>query len=166
MNSEMKSQEPKFKLSKAQIGRCGELLTQYELLRAGIESAAMTTDSGIDLVAYVPGSDKALTIQVKTNLKPKPSGGKGPPSVSWYIPDDSPADLFAFVHLEDRKIWLIKKDELPDLAQQHANGKYHWFMKLDPSSTSRRDGKRVHAYEFTGLLLENRVHEVGGVTFG
>jgi hypothetical protein len=37
-------------LSTAQIGRCGELLVQLELLKRGIESAAMTTDTGIDLV--------------------------------------------------------------------------------------------------------------------
>jgi hypothetical protein len=161
MKSEMKPRKTKFKLTQQQIGRCGELLTQYELLKHGIESAALTTDSGIDLVAYVPGKRDAITIQVKTQLAPLASGGKGKAALDWWVPEDSPADLFAFVHLEDRKIWLVKKDELPDLAQQHPSGRYHFFMMLDPSAKPRRDGKRVHAYEFTGLLLENRVHEVG-----
>jgi len=40
------------KLTTQQIGRLGELLVQYELLRHGIESAPMTTDAGVDLVAY------------------------------------------------------------------------------------------------------------------
>lgn len=47
-------------LRTAQIGRCGELLVQYLLLLRGIESAPMTTDSGIDLVAYA-----AKTEQIK-----------------------------------------------------------------------------------------------------
>ena len=64
-------------LKTAQIGRCGELLVQWKLLLRGIESAPMTTDSGIDLVAYAPPSSGAVTIQVKTNLQPKPRGGKG-----------------------------------------------------------------------------------------
>ena len=64
-------------LRKAQIGRCGELLVQYRLLKHGIESASMTTDAGIDLVAYAPRSREAVTIQVKANLQPKPAGGRG-----------------------------------------------------------------------------------------
>jgi hypothetical protein len=63
------------KLAKQQIGRCGELLVQQKLLLYGIESAPMTTDSGIDLVVYSPRERNALTIQVKTNLKAKPGGG-------------------------------------------------------------------------------------------
>ena len=39
----------------------------------------MTTDSGIDLVAYASTTAIPHTIQVKTNLKPKPGGGKGKP---------------------------------------------------------------------------------------
>lgn len=54
----------------AQIGKCGELLVQYQLLLRGIESAQLTTDSGIDLVAYSPKNEKPLTIQVKANLQP------------------------------------------------------------------------------------------------
>jgi hypothetical protein len=36
------------------IGAAGELLVQYKLLKYGVDSAAMTTDSGIDLIAYSP----------------------------------------------------------------------------------------------------------------
>jgi hypothetical protein len=43
-------------LTSLQIGRCGELLVQHRLLKLGIESAALTTDTGIDLVAYAPPS--------------------------------------------------------------------------------------------------------------
>jgi hypothetical protein len=42
------------KLTTAQIGLAGELLVQEQLLLHGIESAPLTTDTGIDLVAYSP----------------------------------------------------------------------------------------------------------------
>jgi hypothetical protein len=64
-------------LTTQQIGRLGELLVQYELLRHGIDSSPMTTDSGIDLVPYFPDKRRSFTIQVKTDLAPKPGGGKG-----------------------------------------------------------------------------------------
>lgn len=48
------------------IGAAGELLVQYRLLKLGIDSARLTTDSGIDLVAFAPGSSTAVSIQVKT----------------------------------------------------------------------------------------------------
>lgn len=66
-------------LTKSQIGRCGELLVQYRLLKLGIESAPMTTDSGVDLVAYAPASGRPATIQVKTNLRAKPGGVRARP---------------------------------------------------------------------------------------
>lgn len=65
------------KLGTQAIGAAGELLVQYQLLKQGIDSARLTTDSGIDLVMYVPGHRSAATIQVKTNLASKPAGGKG-----------------------------------------------------------------------------------------
>lgn len=44
------------KLGTQAIGAAGELLVQYQLLKLGIDSARLTTDSGIDLVMYVPGT--------------------------------------------------------------------------------------------------------------
>lgn len=64
-------------MTRHQIGRSGELLVQYKLLLHGIESAPMTTDTGVDLVAFSNRNNKVITVQVKTNLKPKPAGGKG-----------------------------------------------------------------------------------------
>jgi hypothetical protein len=87
------------KLSTAQIGKCGELLVQYHLLLLGIESASMSTDSGVDLVVYSSSRKHPATIQVKTNLKPKPGGGKGKAAIDWWLPEDSPAELVAFVNL-------------------------------------------------------------------
>ena len=53
-------------LTTQQTGKCGELLVQYRLLQHGIESAPMTTDRGIDLVALNADGTKTATIQVKT----------------------------------------------------------------------------------------------------
>src|SRR3954467_1894936 len=65
------------KLTTLQIGRMGEMLVQYKLLQHGIDSAAMTTDVGVDLVVYAPTCSRSFTMQVKANLSPKPGGGKG-----------------------------------------------------------------------------------------
>lgn len=83
-------------LTTQQIGRLGELLVQYELLRYAIDSAPMTTDSGIDLVAYSGVKNCSITLQVKSNLTPKPGGGKGAPAVDWWVSEDCPAELYAF----------------------------------------------------------------------
>jgi hypothetical protein len=87
------------RLSTQQIGRLGELLVQYELLRNGIDSAPMTTDAGIDLLAYSGVKARSFTIQVKTNLTPKPGGGKGAPAIDWWVNEDCPAEFYAFVDL-------------------------------------------------------------------
>lgn len=148
------------KLSTAQIGKAGELLVQQKLLLNGIESAPLTTDTGIDLVAFSRKQSDAITIQVKSNLEPKPGGGKGKLHLDWWVPDDSPADLFAFVDLESSRIWLIKRTELELIAQQHPEGRYHFFMATDPTKSKRQDGKAVHDYEFQGHLRENMVHKL------
>ncbi len=56
-------------LSTQQIGRLGELLVQYKLLCKGIDSAPMTTDAGIDLLAYWPDLQRSFTIQVKSKSR-------------------------------------------------------------------------------------------------
>ena len=53
------------KLTNAQIGKSGELLVQYKLLKYGIESSQLTTDTGIDLVAFSSKKEKAFTISKK-----------------------------------------------------------------------------------------------------
>lgn len=150
------------KLTTQQIGKCGELLVQYHLLQNAIESAPMTTDSGIDLVAYSTKGGRALTIQVKTNLKPKPGGGKGRPSVDWWAPQNSDAELFAFVDLSTEKIWIVKNKELDSLAQQKPSGRYHFFMILDPEARDRKDKKLFRMYEFEKYKLENRLKSIFG----
>ena len=53
-------------LSSSQVDKCGELLVQYQLLRHGIEAAAITTDPSIDLLAYSGVEKRPFAIQVRT----------------------------------------------------------------------------------------------------
>ena len=149
-------------LSTAQIGKCGETLVQYRLLLLGVESAPMSTDTGIDLVAYSPRVAKPITIQVKTNLKSKPGGGKGKLALDWWVPEVSPAQFVALVDLSTEKVWLMSAKELRGRAQQRAKGKLHIYMYTDPLARTRVPGRLVHAHEFERFLLSNVAERVFG----
>lgn len=150
-------------LSTAQIGKCGELLVQYRLLMLGIESASLSTDSGIDLVAYSPKLADAITIQVKTNLKPKPGGGKGREALDWWVSEACPAKLVALVDLKTEKVWMMRKAELEEHAQQRSSGRLHIYMYTDPSAKPRNSERLAHAYEFERFMLSNRANELFAV---
>jgi hypothetical protein len=143
-------------LTTQQIGRLGELLVQYELLRCGIDSAPMTTDAGVDLVAYSGLKGRSITLQAKTNMAPKPGGGRGALAVDWWVSEDCPAELYAFVDLSSRRIWILTKQDLASAAQQRSGGRLHLYMYTDPDSGSIAYSR--HGDErFCGFLFENRV---------
>ncbi|WP_137244047.1 hypothetical protein [Plantibacter flavus] len=134
------------------IGAAGELLVQYRLLKHGIDSARLTTDSGVDLVAYLPASNQALTVQVKTQRRPRPSGGTGPLSVGWFFPHDLKADFLAVALLDSDDVWVFSRDEARELAQEHsARGirQIHWL--IEPKSridgTARRSARDVEHFQ-------------------
>lgn len=140
-------------LTTQQIGRLGELLVQYKLLERGIESAPMTTDAGIDLVAYSGINGRSFTIQVKTNLAPKPGGGKGAPAVDWWVAEDCPAELYAFADVSTRRVWLLTKQQLKLAAQQRSSGRFHLYIYTTASTSS---GYARHGDErFSEFLFEN-----------
>ncbi len=107
-------------MNNQQLGAACELLVQYQLLKLGIDSARLTTDAGIDLVVYAPGDRAAHTVQVKANLRPKPAGGSGPLSRSWYFPHECPAELPALAALDADSVWLFTLEEAQELAQQNS----------------------------------------------
>jgi hypothetical protein len=147
----------------AQIGRCGELLVQYELLKLGIESAPMTTDAGIDLVAYSPMRAEAITIQIKTNWQAKHAGGgKGKAALDWTVRDPVPASFVALVDLSSEKVWLFKRDEFAEHAQQHRPGQLHLYMYTDPGVKPRRKGL-MRSCEFERFTIFNRASELFGI---
>jgi hypothetical protein len=143
------------KLSTAQIGKSGELFVQYRLLLLGIESAPMCTDTGIDLVAYLPNSKSAITIQVKTNLKPKPGGGKGKLALDWWIPEDSPAEFIALVDLSSGNIWIFTHKDLLIHAQQHSSGRAHIYMHTESLAKPLKLDRRSHQSDFDEFLLNS-----------
>lgn len=135
------------------------MLVQLKLLLRGIESAPLTIDYGIDLVAYSPRRKDVVTIQVKANRSPKPGGGKGKPALDWWVSEDSPAQLVALVDLSSLQIWLFTMKELARLAQQRSSGRLHLYMYVDPAAVSRKKG-RVRMEEFEDYLFERRVQEL------
>lgn len=137
------------------IGAAGELLVQYQLLKLGIDSARLTTDAGIDLVVYAPGSSSATTVQVKTNLAPKPAGGKGQLSRGWDFPHSCPAQVLALVALDADRVWLLTMVEALEMAQQHSPKsirKLYWFLDVP---TGGATGAR-HERQMENFLLPAR----------
>lgn len=147
-------------LRKQQIGKAGELLVQYRLLLVGIESSQMTTDAGIDLVAYIPKKHDAVTIQVKTNLKAKPAGGSGSPALDWWVPCDTPAQFVAFVDLSMQRVWLLRKAELAKIAQQKSSGRWHLYIY---ANTPKRAKAWATLDEMERYLLESRMESLFGL---
>ncbi len=140
-----------------QIGRAGELLVQYKLLKFGIDSSALTTDSGIDLVAYSTRIKEARTIQVKANEKAKPGGGLGSLALDWWLRIDSPADFVAIACLDSNEAWLFTHKEFSEAAQQSSNGRVHFYMYIEDSVKTK---KKALKSQFNEFLLENRVSEL------
>jgi hypothetical protein len=149
------------KLTTAQIGRSGELLVQYRLLKHGIESAPMTTDSGIDLVAYAPLDKRAVTIQVKSNQQAKAVGGKGQKALNWFHLEISPAEMVALVDLENDRVWLFRHAELREYAQQHSTGKMQFYLYVDAAYKPKR--AKTHIGDFPAFEIDKRVEELFGV---
>lgn len=145
------------KLSTQQIGKLGELLVQYRLLTIGVESAHLTTNAGIDLVAYSHRRKEAITIQVKTNLKPKPGGGKGKLALDWWVPDNSPAELFALVDVSENRIWIFTREEMKAKAQQKTEGRLHFYIYTDQNVKRRKDAPAASLQDFEDYLLERRI---------
>ena len=142
-------------MSTLRIGRCGELLVQYKLLKLGFESAPMTTDSGVDLVVFSQQTGRAVTVQVKANDAPKPGGGKGKLALDWWIADDCPSELAAFVDVSSDSAWLLTKAEVSSIAQQHSNERYHFYMYVD-GTAKPRGTKPAMRSQFDAHALERK----------
>ena len=142
-------------MNNLQIGRCGELLLQYKLLLLGIESSRMTTGTGIDLVAYSSRNRKAYTIQIKTNENPTPNGENGKLTLGWWVPDDCPADLVAFVDLASSSVWLFSTGEISKYSQKRYRGRQHFYFYVDPT-VDISAGQLTHQVHFDEFLVEKR----------
>jgi hypothetical protein len=80
--------------SSRDIGNRGRQLVYQVLARAGLEvSATPSRNLRYLLVAKRGPTAPSLTILVKTDWKPKPAGGDGPPALAWPVPLDVRADV-------------------------------------------------------------------------
>jgi len=137
------------KLNTQQVGKCGELLVQYELLKHGIESAPMTTDYGVDLVAVQHGTQKAVTIQVKASTHHL--GQDGSKWLTWSMPNECKAEYVAVVDVERNKIWLFTKKKFEDISIGESDGRWLWWYVPDHKperTTITRSEQDFTDYEF------------------
>ena len=132
-------------LTKQQIGRCGELLVQYVLLKHGVESALLTTDQGVDLVAFHSKTQKAVTIQVKTSTHRGPADDK---HLLWEIPEGCPADYIAAVDLSRNKFWLISVEEFKLRAPHCAKGRLRLWWPLPECEYGRAPRREEQFKEY------------------
>jgi hypothetical protein len=140
-------------LTTQHIGAYGQLLVQAQLLRLGIDSARMTSDSGIDLLAYDPDNGISFSVQVKTREPEKAGKGKRESRPSFGIGElkAGKADIFAFfahglrdtgqVRVIVESCWYLTKWELrdPKICSQR-DGEFQFFVYSDTHSTRHRKG--------------------------
>lgn len=138
------------------IGAAGELLVQYRFLKLGIDSARLTTDSGVDLVVYSPGDSRATTVQVKTVREPTPAGGRGRLAVGWTFPHELRAELLAVALLSVDEVWLFTLEEAREIAQQHTKSggrRLYWYT--DPA-TPQKNMVPLKLDDMSAYLLGHR----------
>jgi hypothetical protein len=144
-----------FELSTRQIADAGKLLVQYRLQTQGIESR----HAGPGSTHHLEGP-AGLKIDVYTNLRPKPAGGKGRPALAWMLDGRSSADLIAVTDLSTDRVWLFRREEAFAAAQQHpASGGHHLVMVTDPGLI-RSKHERILDTDFTEFLLQRRAAEL------
>jgi len=139
-------------LTSQQVGKSGELLVQYILLKHGIESAPLTTDPGVDLVAFPKlraspeERGKPVKIQVKTSTHHGPTGDKW---LEWEIPEDCPADYIAAVDLVRDKFWIMSLSEFKEMARRAAKGQLRlwWSLPGYESKRAPRKEEQFNKYE-------------------
>ena len=138
------------------IGAAGEILVQYRLLKLEIDSARLTTDSGVDLVVYSPTDGSATTVQVKTVRSPTPAGGTGKAAIGWNFPHDCRAEVLAFTLLSTDDVWLFTLAEARLLAQQHTDSGLRRLYWYTDESINQLSGVPLKMADLDAYKLEVR----------
>ncbi len=152
-------------LTTQQRGRCGEILVQYTLLKYGIESAPLTTDTGIDLVVY-PWThrktwpfNRPATIQVKASThRLKSSNYNG--YIGWGIPDNCPADFVALVDLERNKFWFFSVADFKKKSTKWQKGYRGLWWNIPDSRYPRQ---RKLEKDFTKYEMDSGIINAFGI---
>ncbi len=137
------------KLKNQRIGKCGELIVQYTLLRHGVDSAPMTTDPGIDLIAFKDIKKKPVTIQVKTSTHHSEQGGTPDIKwIEWWVSDDCPAEYIAAVDYDRQKCWIFKIDEFRKLGSRSSGGhRLYWYVLGYDWERTKKKEEKFKSYE-------------------
>ncbi len=135
------------------IGAAGELLVQFRLVRNGIDSARLTTDSGVDLVAYPPGTGRALTVQVKTVERSTPAGGKGALATGVVFPRECRAEYVAIVRLSDEIVWLFPILDALRLSKQSLPRLY-WYLNPNTAPSGALTEQDVEPFRLERMLTQ------------
>ena len=147
--------------STQQIGKCGELLIQYELLKRGVESAPLTTDTGVDLVAFRDVRQKPVTIQVKTTTAPSdPPGIKW---VRWDVAANCPAEYVALVDLYRNKSWLISTEDLWKIAERPPDKDCYLWWYVPEYETKRGRRPAMNEEQFKEYEMDAAISKVFGL---
>jgi hypothetical protein len=132
------------KLGTQAIGAAGELLFQYHLIKRGIDSARLTTDAGIDLAMYIPGTLEAHTIQVKATHTHYPDGKTNPPQLWWPFPVTCKAQWLGVVDLTRDFAWLLPiEDALREARGRDKKGITYlmWYVGGRPKRATKVEGE-------------------------
>src|SRR5713226_8644072 len=144
----------------AHTGAWGVLLVQQTLLSMGIDSSPMTTDSGIDLLAYDSHSKKSFSVQVKTR-----AGESNERRPDWTVKQDklNEADLFAFVLKKGDRgdAWYLGKEEVKHkLKLQNTECALTFYLEGAPRQ-ARLTGAQMSPYKNRDGLQRFLLHLAG-----
>ncbi len=138
------------------IGRAGELFVQYAFLKCGIDSSLMTTDYGVDLVAFHRMLPVPLLIQVKAT-RVKEEGETA--WVEWDTRDELIADYVALVDIERNKAWLFRKDEFKRISTSTGGtGRRLWWYI--PGRLPERARLKRAEEDYRNNILECAIHRL------
>ena len=128
---------------------------QYKLLKSGIDSAPMTTDYGVDLVALDPNGGAATSIQVKTARHSRDADSEW---VEWDMPKKCVADYVAVVDLDNEKGWLFRVQKFEEASSSTGgDGRRLWWY-----TKSGYQSKHTHKNEsnFKRYGLESSIPRI------
>lgn len=108
-----------------------------------------------DLAAYSIAARRALTIQVKTVVKPTTARAKGRRALAWTMKRDGSAEIAALVDLSTGRVWLLPLEQFFELAQQQRsrNAQLLFFDEVTVGS----GGDEAGVDKFAEYLLDETV---------
>ena len=102
-----------------------------------------------------------IGVLVRTNRRPKPAGGTGPPRLAWDVPNDATADVIAFADLSTSRVWLMRREELATIAHQHSRSAHKFVLVTQPGWRSAPH-ERIRDDQHEELPFERRASTLLG----